>query len=164
MLVLFLILGGGAWAWLDAVGGPTALRERHGALAALLLVPLQTLVSLTPIPGEVVVLFGFWWGTLAIWSAWMLTAFVQYAIFRRTAQDFDFEHAFARLPAWIRRFPVDHPVFLIFGRWLPYGAHLVNSAAGAFAVPLWRFTWCASIGIGAGALAMSALANGWTLF
>ena len=168
MIVFALVAGGGAWVWIAASGGPASLREHHGLLAAALLVPLQALVSLTPFPGEVValtngVVFGFGWGAFAIWSGWMLTAFLQYALVRRTANDLEFEATLDRLPAWLRRFPVDHPIFLIAARWLPYGAHLVNSAAGAFEVPRWRFTWCAAIGIGVGALAMSALANGWTL-
>ena len=168
VFVLALAVAWMGWTWLDASGGPEALRERYGWRAALVLVPLQALVSLSPFPGEMVALangylFGFWWGSFLIWLAWMMTAYAQYALVRRAAKDLDLDMGLDRLPGWIRRFPVDHPVFLIFARWLPYGAHLVNSAAGAFRVPLWRFTWCAAIGIGVGAVVMAAIGNGVAL-
>lgn len=164
-----LVAGGLAWAWLDAGGGLAALRERHGVAAALILVPLQTLVSATPFPGEIVALanglvLGFWWGSAAIWVGWMGTAYLQYWLVRRAADDLNLEVMLEKLPRWARRFPVDHPIFLICVRWLPYGPHVVNTAAGAFRVPAWRFGWCAAIGIGVGAFVVSGLANGWTLF
>ncbi len=91
-------------------------------------------------------LYGFWPGTAMSFTAWLLTALLQYGIARRTARDFDFDASYARLPGWLRRFPVDHPVFLIGVR-LPLGGPIVNTAAGVFGVSLWRHTWCAAVGI-----------------
>ena len=76
------------------------------------------------------------------------------------ARDFDFEHARTRLPSWLNQFPVEHPAFLIVARWLPWGPHLVNSAAGVYGVPLARHGWCAAVGIVPQALFISAVGHG----
>ena len=91
------------------------------------------------------------------WVGWMLAAFLQYELMRRTAEDFDFSGVQARMPSWLARFPVDHPAFLIVGRWLPAGSHIVNSAAGALGVPLWRHAWCSAIAIIPMALTVSGV-------
>lgn len=168
ILTPLLLCGWAAWTWLGRPEQVAALVRDHGTLAAIVLVPLQTLVSATPFPGEIVALangalLGFWWGTIAIWGAWMGTAYLQYYLMRAATGEFDLQHARERLPQWLRGFPVHHPVFLICGRWVPYGAHIVNGSAGAFRVGLWRFTWCAAIGVGVGAVTMAAIANGWAL-
>jgi uncharacterized membrane protein YdjX (TVP38/TMEM64 family) len=125
--------------------------EELGPLGIPILIPLQALAAFTPLFGEMIGvasagLYGFWLGTAMSCAAWMLTALVQYGIARRTARDFDFDASLARLPAWLRRFPVDHPMFLIGVR-LPLGGPIVNAAAGIFGVSLWRHTWCAAVGI-----------------
>ncbi len=64
-----------------------------------------------------------------------------------------------RDPSRLRAFPVDHPGFLILGRWAPLGFHMVNSAAGVFRVPLRRHAWCAAIGTLPVAVLISTLAQ-----
>lgn len=166
MIAGAVVIGWISLAWLDYVGGPEALRERFGLGAAAVLVPLEAFASLSIFPGEFIavalgMLYGFWLGSFFIWLGWMLTAYMQYFMVRRVAEDFASE--FERLPAWIQRFPVGHPVFLIVGRWVPFGGHLVNPAAGAFKVPLWRYTWCSAIGIGAGSFLFGAAGSGLVL-
>ena len=147
---------------LDCVGGAETVGQGLGLAAALVLVPLQAILSVTPFPGEAIAfvtcrLYGFWLGTLLSWLAWMLGAFLQYGVARRLAVDWNLE--LEKLPAWLKRFPACHPGFLVLGRFLPGGFHIVNSAAGAFRVPLWRHAWCAAVGIAPFALIISALAN-----
>jgi uncharacterized membrane protein YdjX (TVP38/TMEM64 family) len=153
-VAVLAVLGWLAWAWLGASGGLDEVARRHGLRAALVLIPLQTLISLSfsPIPSDVVafatsLVYGFWLGALFGWLAWMAGALIQYAAVRRAARRLDVEALRARLPAWLREFPVDHPAFLICGRWFPLGPHIVNTAAGALRVPLGRFTWSAAVGI-----------------
>jgi uncharacterized membrane protein YdjX (TVP38/TMEM64 family) len=151
LLGIFVLLGGGLGLWLRGAGGAEAVGRDLGALAIPLLIPAQSLAAFTPLFGEMIAganaaLYGFWLGTGMSFVAWMLTAQLQYGIARRTARDFDFDATYARLPAWLRRFPVDHPVFLIGAR-LPFGGPIVNTAAGVFGVSLWRHTWCAALGI-----------------
>jgi len=141
------------------------MRDELGIWAALFIIPVQAVVAVSPFPSEVIALvtsafYGFWGGALLAWSAWFVAAFLQYALVRRTAQDFDFEHARKRFPRRLRELPVSHPGFLILGRWLPYGAHVVNTAAGAYGVSLARHAWCAAVSIAPPALIISGLANG----
>jgi uncharacterized membrane protein YdjX (TVP38/TMEM64 family) len=151
LLCLFVLLGLGLGRWLDDAGGAQSVGEGLGLLGVPTLISVQIVAAFTPVFGEMIAganaaLYGFWPGTGMSFVAWMLTAHLQYGIARRTARDFDFDATYARLPAWLRRFPVDHPVFLIGVR-LPFGGPIVNAAAGAFGVSLWRHTWCAAIGI-----------------
>jgi uncharacterized membrane protein YdjX (TVP38/TMEM64 family) len=164
-LVVLAVIGWLAWAWLRGAGGLDGVAERYGLRAALVLVPLQTLISLSisPIPSDVVgfatsLIYGFWLGTLFGWLAWMAGALIQYGAVRRAARGLDAESLRARLPTWLRRFPADHPVFLICGRWFPLGPHVVNTVAAALGVPLGRFAWCAAIGIAPVAALIAALA------
>jgi uncharacterized membrane protein YdjX (TVP38/TMEM64 family) len=168
VLVLVSILGSLVWSWMNALGGLEEVARRYGLIAALLLVPLQTLISLSfsPIPSDVVVfatslVYGFWLGTLFGWIGWMAGALIQYAVVRRIARDIDVEALRRRLPAWLRRVPADHPLFLICGRWLPLGPHVVNTTAGVVGVPLLRFLWCAAVGIAPAAALIAALASGF---
>ena len=164
--IALLILGGGLLAfWLRALGGVEALRAELGPATAVAIVPIQALIAVSPFPSEVVAiatsaLYGFWGGALLAWCAWFTAAFIQYFAVRRAARDFDFEHARRRLPRRLQELPVSHPAFLIVVRWFPYGPHIVNSAAGAYEVPLGRHAWCAAVSIVPPALIISALANG----
>ncbi len=163
-ILVALALMGALVSWaLESAGGPEALRAQYGPASALVLVPLLSVLSLAPLPPEtfaigIAVLYGPWWGALLIWLGWMGTAFLQYAIFRRSARGVDLEAVAARLPPRLRRLRVDHPLFLIAGYWLPFvGPHVVNSAAGAAGVPLGRFAWCAALGVATGAILVSSV-------
>ncbi|MBM4267258.1 MAG: VTT domain-containing protein [Deltaproteobacteria bacterium] len=153
--------------WIHSHGGPTALRERVGWPAAAILVAAQALAGMYPVPaGELLafanaILHGFWWGMALAWTGWMLAALLQYTLARRMARDVDLEASMRLMPAWVRRFPVSHPAFLILGRLVPGpGPQLVNLAAGALGVPLWRYTWCAAVSILPGAALISGIATG----
>ncbi len=151
------------------IGGAEVFRERFGPAAVLVIVPVQAVVAVSPFPSEILALgtsalYGFWGGALLAWCAWFLAAFLQYFVVQRTARDFDFDRVRRRLPRWLRELPVSHPAFLILGRWFPYGAHIVNSAAGAYGVALTRHAWCAGVSIVPPALLISAVANGLLRF
>jgi uncharacterized membrane protein YdjX (TVP38/TMEM64 family) len=167
-LVASVVVAAVLFGWLDAIGGPEALRERFGWSAAVILLTGQAVSGLWPVPASEVlalansVLHGFWLGALLNWTGWMLAALLQYTLFRHLARDLDVERSFAMLPGWLTRFPVEHPAFLILGRVvpLPAGPQIVGCAAGALRVPLWRYLWCAAIGIAPGAMFISGVANG----
>ena len=167
--LLVLLLAALVAPALELGGGVQALHTRYGALVALLLVPLQALLSVTPFPSQIVALpmaflFGFGVGAALIWLGWMLTAALQYKLARRAAEDLDFEAARARLPRWLRELPAHHPAFLIITRWLPGGSHVVNGAAGAYRVSFARHLGCAAVSIVPRALFFSGIANGVRLF
>lgn len=149
---LAFVLAGITLGWIDAIGGLDALQLQFGAWAPLLVAPAHLLVTITPI-GEFVpwgwangALFGTATGALLNGCVWISASLVHYAFGRRMARDFDFNRRADKLPAWLRRFPVDHPIFLICGRWFPMGSLLANTAAGTARVPLRRFVTCIVIG------------------
>ena len=169
VLLAISLLAWVAWAWIDVGVAIRWAQSLHGPVPAFVLVPLQTAISLSfsPIPSDVVgialcVVYGFGRGTVLVWFAWMLGAWIEYALIRRMARQVvrGEEEARRRLPSWLQRLPVDHAGFLICGRWFPLGPHLVNSAAGAARVPLWRFSWTAAVGIAPVAVIVAAVATG----
>ena len=154
----------------QTLGGPEALHERYGWAATFALVGVQSIVAFWPVPiGEMIafansLVHGFWLGTALAWCGWMLTAFLQYQLAHRLARDLDFAGAIERMPGILRRFPVDHPAFLILGRLIPFpGPQFVNCAAGVFRVPLWRHLWCAAIGVLPGSMFIAGAATGLEL-
>lgn len=164
LLVAIVLLGVAAGAWLHSAGGIGGLRVRFGLLAAVIVIPIHVVVAISPLPSEMVAfgngaVFGVWAGTLLSWLGWMTSALLHYALVRRAAIEIDLDRRLARLPRWLRRFPVDHPVFLIGARYVPYGPQLVSTVAGAFRVPWTRFAWCQAIAILPVALFFAALAN-----
>ncbi len=164
--MLAVVIGGGylILAGLDAAGGPEAIRERHGLMAVAFLLPAQIAAAITPVPSELIALpmaaiYEFWLGALVIWFGWVAATPIRYLIVFHMKDDFDLEGGRERLPNWMKRFPVDHPAYLVFGRWLPYGPHLVDYTAGAAGVRLRTLMWSSAVAMILPALAFSALAN-----
>ena len=172
--VLYLLVGLcviGFWltAWVDALGGPTAVRERFGLFAPAVSIPVHAIVAVTPFPSDVLcvangTVYGFWLGAVFSWVGWYVAALIEFGIGRRARTDFPIEEWLTRLPRRLRRFPVAHPVFLIGSRYVPWaGGHISTLIPGAVGVAVGRFAWCAAIaiippsmlmaGIGAGLLA-----------
>ena len=161
-----LVLGGLIVAAVHLLGGPQGIHERFGLLAPAIWIPLQVVVHVTPV-GDFVPwavlngsMFGLWLGALTTWISWMGSASVQYAIGRRTARDFSWSLTTARLPAWLRRLPIDHPAFLIVARWFPLMAGPINLTAGAARVPFGRVLWCTAVGIVPQTLFLAAIGVG----
>ena len=163
-LLFILVSTAAVVAGVRAAGGPEALALRLGPAAPYVAVPVLALISATPFPSELFVIplagiWGFHWGAWMTWLSWLGASFIQYFLARRASRDLGFDELDARLPRWLRRFPVSHPVFLICGRWFPWGPHLVNTAAGLARVDLVRYSWCAVAGIAPQAVFISAVGN-----
>lgn len=169
-LAAFAALILATWAgvvWLEDAGVISALRSRGGAGAAVALVFIHAAVAVSPAPGEPVAIanstiYGFGWGVLMNWTGWMIAAIVEFLLLRRAIQSLAAEQS-RWTPRWLQRLPADHPLFLIAGRWIPFGGHVVNAAAAAKAT-FRRHVWCAAVGLIPVAVLFSALANGWRLF
>lgn len=154
--------------WVRSIGGPEVLVDRCGALAPLAMVAIQAGLAAAPFPSELFALasaaaYGWAIGSVMTWAGWTIGSMIQYALARRGAEDVDLEARVARLPAWIRRFPLDHPAFLVCVRWLPMGFHLANVAAGARGVPARRQLWIAAVGSIPGAVLWAGVGAGVTL-
>ena len=153
-------------AWVHAIGGPVVVRDRYGALAPAISFLTHTVAEL--IPGGDIVPFGIANGTLdgvvegalLSWLAWMVSAVIQYFVARRAALDLDLADRMASFPAWLRRFPVGHPAFLIASRWVPMVGPFANVAAGALGVSLVRLLWCTAVGAAPVAIGLAAFGAG----
>jgi uncharacterized membrane protein YdjX (TVP38/TMEM64 family) len=150
---------------LERVGGPDAVRAEYGLATAAILVPAQAVAAVTPFPSELIAVvhgavYGLALGSVFTWTGWMLGALLEYFLFRRIASDVGGAAFTARLPGWLRRFPADHPVFLIGGRLVPFGNHVVNAMAGSRGVALWRFSWATAIALVPFSVFVSAIASG----
>jgi uncharacterized membrane protein YdjX (TVP38/TMEM64 family) len=166
-LVGLLVVCAGAWLLLQmiaAFGGPEAVRTRFGLGAAVLLVPVQAVVAVSPFPSEVIALaegaiYGFAIGWALAWAGWCLGAALEYFLYRRIAGELG-GGSRERLPAWLRRFPVQHPVFLVLGRLVPFGNHAVNALAGSCGVPFGRFAWASAVAFLPFSALIAAIASG----
>lgn len=142
------------------------LTDQYGWRVTLILLPLQTLISLSlsPLPSDIVafalaLMHGFWAGTGLIWLGWMIGAWVQYSLAKRAASELSLSALTSRLPERLQRLDITHPAFQITVRWFPMGPHIVNTASGVQRVPAGRFLLFAAIGILPVALLISGLAN-----
>jgi uncharacterized membrane protein YdjX (TVP38/TMEM64 family) len=164
-LVLIGLVGWPLVRGLEWMGGPDQIRADYGLAAAGLLVPLQAVVAVSPVPSEVLALatasiYGLTLGSGLVWVGWMLGAGLEYGLYRRAASELSELGGLDRLPGWVRRLPVAHPIFLIVVRWLPLGNHLVNAVAGACRVPLWRFTWTSAVALLPFSILIGAIGSG----
>ncbi len=169
-LILGVLVAGLVLArWVEALGGPEAVWERFGWLAPAVTVPVHALVAVTPLPSDLMgiangTVYGFWMGAALTWLGWFVASFIQYAIGRLFGRDFDVAGWMARSPERLRRFPVEHPVYLIGARFVPYaGGHLATLIPGALGVNLRRFAWCTAVAIVPPSLLMAGIGAGLLL-
>lgn len=164
-LLLFLTAVAAA-RWIDAVGGPEAVRSQLGVAAPVGSVCLHALLNVSPLPGDVVALangalYGFVLAAVLNWLGWYVAAFVQFSIGRRAARDFDLDVHRARLPVFLRRLPVGHPAYLLLARLLPWaGGHVTTWIPGAAGVPVCRFAWCTALAIVPASVGFALLGSG----
>lgn len=154
--------------WVETIGGPEAVVGRFGCAAPAAMVAIQAALSAAPFPSELFALvsaaaYGWLGGAVMTWAGWTLGSMIQYGLARRSAADVSLDERVARLPAWIKRFPLTHPVFLVSVRWLPMGFHLANLAAGARRVPAHRQLWIAALGSIPGAALWAGIGAGVSL-
>jgi uncharacterized membrane protein YdjX (TVP38/TMEM64 family) len=165
-IVGVVILGATLARWVASIGGPAAFRESYGAAAPLATAPIHVVLSITPFPSDVVsiangALYGFTSGAILSWLAWWVAAVAEFGLGRRARKDFDLESQLDRMPTWLKRFPVDHPVFLIGGRQVPYlGGHLTSFVPGAAGVRFSRYVWCSAVAVLPGAIVMAGIGAG----
>ena len=170
-LLLAVLAMAGLFAWLHAIGGPHVLRERYGTKGILVSLIVHWALNLSP-AGEIIpmgvangAMWGPWIGAAVNWVGWTGASVTQYLLVRRLGVRYNLEARLAarleRAPSWLRRLPVGHPSFQIFGRFVPYvGMHLVNILSAVRRVPPGRFVLFAILGLGPPAVAMAAIGNG----
>jgi len=88
------------------------------------------------------VIFGPLWGSVVNAIGLVCAAIVGYAVARRTSHLLDLHKNVDRLPAWIKRFEVGSPAFLLTLRIIPgLGGTLATQIAAAYKIPLFVHVW-----------------------
>jgi uncharacterized membrane protein YdjX (TVP38/TMEM64 family) len=152
--------------WVAALGGPVAVWERFGLVAPAVSVPFQAIVATTPFPSDVLcvangTVYGFWLGALFSWIGWYLAAFIEFGIGRRARTELRVEEWLTRLPRRLQDLPIEHPLFLIGSRYVPWaGGHVSTLLPGATGVRVKRFAWCAAVAIAPPSLLLAAVGAG----
>jgi len=166
LVIGFFVAGFWLMHWVNAVGGPSIVRDRFGWAAPAVSMQIQWIVGMTPFPTDILAiangsLYGFWLGALVSWAGWYIDALIKFYIGRSTKEDFPVDQWVARLPKKLQRVPVDYPVFLIGSRLVPYaGGFICTFIPGALGVRWSRFVWCAALAIVPPALIMAAIGVG----
>lgn len=166
-LLVSVVVSGAVIYWIQSIGGISVVRERYGETGLLISAVVHAALNLTPaaefVPSGPAngAIWGFGLGSGVNWVGWMAASWVQFLIARRTLRDYDLGEVRERLPVWLRRIPVDTPLFQIVGRSLPWlGNHIVNVASGALQVPPVRFLWCAALGLIGPSMLMAGIGAG----
>lgn len=72
----------------------------------------------------------------------VFAALFGYWINRHASRMLDLDAYLERVPAWVRRFPVGSPAFLMAVRIIPgFGGTVATASAATFRVPIWRHVW-----------------------
>ena len=84
------------------------------------------------------VVFGRFWGSVIDVIGIICAGVIGYWVNSHATHLLDLPAAISRLPAWVKRFRVGSPMFLIVVRIIPgFGGTVATATAAAFKVPLW---------------------------
>ncbi|MBM7866770.1 hypothetical protein GTO89_03990 [Heliobacterium gestii] len=170
-LVLFVVLMAlplAATALGFDLGAAVDWMRAQGLWAFCFTVPAHILLSISPLSSDPVALVnGFIYGTalgaVANGLGSMGGAVAGYWLIRRSAEEISLPEQFAKLPRWLREFPVASPVFLIGVRLIPLiGGDIVKYAAALYRVPFRRFLWTQAVGITPWAIFLAAVGAGFS--
>jgi len=163
--VFFVLISLGAAGWLEQAGGAEQIWARFGWWGPAASVPIHAMVSLSPMPSDLIALangalYGPLFGSMLSWGGWYLAAWVRFWVGRRAGLELPIDTWWARLPEWLQRLPVGHPVFLILSRYIPYvGGEISTLVPGVRGVGAWRFGWCTAVAIAPYALLLGMLGS-----
>jgi len=135
-----------------------------GPLGPIICVLIYGALGATPIPSEpfTIVISGLFGPLQTLWIACVgnvIAAMLEFYVGSKIGDVADFERRRENFPNWLKKLPIDSPIFLLLGRALPgYGPKTVGIISGVYKVPVWRFLWTAIVAnvIGAAILAFGA--------
>lgn len=125
--------------------------RRSGWIGVVVSISLYAILGASPIPSEPLTvllstLYGPLTATMAAGVGNIIAALIEYYIGERIGSVGDMVRRKEKLPWGLGKFPIDSPVFLITGRFLPgYGPKFVSLISGMFRVPLLRYLWTTAV-------------------
>jgi uncharacterized membrane protein YdjX (TVP38/TMEM64 family) len=121
--------------FIRSIGFGVSLPLAIGIFAIVASAPFSVTDALAIMNGAI---FGPYWGTLINAVGIVIAAAIGYWVNRHASHLLDLEAALARLPAWVKRFRIGSPMFLIAVRVIPgFGGTVATASAAAFRVPVW---------------------------
>jgi uncharacterized membrane protein YdjX (TVP38/TMEM64 family) len=119
--------------------GPLAYPLAIGVFVVVASAPFSVTDALAIMNGAI---FGPVKGTLVDAFGLVGAALLGYWINRHVSRLWRLEEYLHRLPAWVKRFPVGSPAFLLAVRIIPgFGGTVATATAAAFRVPIWVHVW-----------------------
>lgn len=119
--------------------GPFAYPLAIAVFALVASAPFSVTDALAIMNGAI---FGPVKGTIVDTFGLVLAALLGYWINRHATSLWRLEEYLHRLPAWVKRFPVGSPAFLLAVRIIPgFGGTVATASAAAFRVPIWVHVW-----------------------
>jgi uncharacterized membrane protein YdjX (TVP38/TMEM64 family) len=110
-----------------------------GVFAVVASAPFSVTDALAIMNGAI---FGPLEGSIVNALGLVAAAIFGYWINQRASHLLDLHEYLARLPAWVKRFPVGSPAFLLAVRVIPgFGGTVATATAAAFRVPVWVHVW-----------------------
>jgi uncharacterized membrane protein YdjX (TVP38/TMEM64 family) len=119
--------------------GPFAMLLAIAIFAVVAAAPFSVTDALAIMNGAI---FGPIQGSIVNTIGLFIAALLGYAINVHASRMMDVDSYLARLPGWVRRFPVGSPLFLLAVRVIPgFGGTVATATAAAFRVPIWVHVW-----------------------
>lgn len=119
--------------------GFMALPLAVGVFAVVASAPFSVTDALAIMNGAI---FGPLEGSIVNAVGLVFAAMLGYWINTRASHLLDVHAYLERLPAWVKRFPVGSPAFLLAVRVIPgFGGTVATATAAAFKVPIWVHVW-----------------------
>lgn len=118
-----------------------------GPFAFIVAILIYGVLGATVVPSEPLTallggLYSPWQAMLVAMLGNTLAALIEYYLGGHIGNIANFEKQRARLPFGLGKFPVDSPVFLIFGRMIPaIGPKLISLMSGIYKVKIGRYIW-----------------------
>lgn len=163
------IVGVALFIWLKNGGVEllTNLREAYGWWLLLVTIPAHIILSITPLPSEIVataasLALGFWPGVISSWCAWMVATYIEYHLVKKLGENVVAKHktkTVQKSPI-LQKLNPDSPWFLICGLWVPFGVHVVAITSALNNVSIKKVLSYTAIGYAVLSFIFSALAVG----
>ncbi|HEY6326405.1 MAG TPA: VTT domain-containing protein [Candidatus Cybelea sp.] len=119
--------------------GPFAYPLAVAVFALVASAPFSVTDALAIMNGAI---FGPVNGTLVDTVGLVLAALLGYWVNRHASRVFNLHEYLHRLPAWVKRFPVGSPAFLLAVRVIPgFGGTVATATAATLRVPVWVHVW-----------------------